>query len=292
MSFPPSVFMIGAQRCGTTMMASLLDQHSSITLSSPKEPAFFTIRQDRGLSWYRKCFCDDDRQLLVDATTWYSVAPTDLFPKTAQEKAQGCPYHGVPQRIHDVSPDARFVYMLRDPVSRIHSAYCYYSLAESHGQSFRQAITQNIFFLRGSDYIGQLENYLGFFPLDRFHFILFEDFIRDPIAVLNGLLRFLGLQEEAVDLMRETTSKNDPFLYNGLGRGLIRLLGSRIHVDKLRRGLKKLGSRNWAKVVDSILRKEPSPMSPEDQDFILSVFRPRNQLLAERTNLDLSSWRS
>ena len=147
--------------------------------------------------------------------------------------------------------------------------------------------------MRGSDYIGQLENYLGFFPLDRFHFILFEDFIRDRITVLNGLLRFIGLQEEAVDLMRETTSKNDVFLYNGLDRGLIRLVGSRTHVDNLRRGLKMLGSRNWAKVVDSIFRTELSPMSPEDQDFILSSFRrPRIQLLAECTNLDLSSWRS
>lgn len=132
---------------------------------------------------------------------------------------------------------------------------------------------QNLLFLRGSDYIGQLENYLGLFPLDRFQFILFEDY---PTTVLNDLLRFLGLQEEVVDLMRETTSKNDAFLYNDLGRGLIRRMGSRIHVDKLRRGLKKLGSRNWAKVVDSILHTEPSPMSPEDQDFILSSFRARN----------------
>jgi len=38
------VFIIGAAKCGTTALADLLDQHSNICLSYPKEPDFFTTR--------------------------------------------------------------------------------------------------------------------------------------------------------------------------------------------------------------------------------------------------------
>lgn len=283
--------MIGAQRSGTTLMAHLLNQHSAITLATPKEPAFFTIHQSRGIAWYRECF-GECRSVLLDATTWYSVGPTDLFPLSPVEAEQELPYDGVPRRIHDASPNARFIYMLRDPTARLYSAYCFYSLAEGKGDSFQQATVQNPFLMRGSDYIGQLRNFLEYFPLDRFHFVLFENFIRDPLVELARLLTFLDLPQQPITLQGKAANKNDAFLYNRMGNSLASLLGSRNRVDRLRRGLKKLGPIDWANTIDNCLRSRPKPLSLYDQDYIKAIFVPRNQSLAKQTGLDISQWRS
>lgn len=41
MAFPPEVYLIGAQKSGTTTLAYLLAQHPDICLSEPKETHFF-----------------------------------------------------------------------------------------------------------------------------------------------------------------------------------------------------------------------------------------------------------
>ncbi len=272
-------------------MASLLGKHSDIVLSTPKEPAYFTIHHARGLEWYRERFSAEG-PVLLDATTWYSVGPTDLFPLTQGEAGRENRYSDVPRRIYEVSPDARFIYMLRDPIARLYSTYCFYSLAEGHSETFRQAIERNPVFLRGSDYVGQLRGYLEFFSLSRFHFILFEDFIRDPREELERVFSFLGLPSQPIALEGRRKNRNDAFLYNRMGSALTRLLGSREPVDRLRQGLKKLGPTGWARALDACLRREPPEMSPEDRDYVAAIFNPRNASLAKQTGLDLSQWRS
>ena len=41
MSFPPEVYLIGAQKAGTTTLAYLLSQHPNICVAKTKEPHFF-----------------------------------------------------------------------------------------------------------------------------------------------------------------------------------------------------------------------------------------------------------
>lgn len=41
MPFPPEVFLIGAQKAGTTTLAYLLSQHPNICVAKNKEPHFF-----------------------------------------------------------------------------------------------------------------------------------------------------------------------------------------------------------------------------------------------------------
>ena len=56
MAFPPEALIIGAMKAGTTSLASWLDHHPKVTLSRPKEAAYFTRDWERGLRWYEDKF--------------------------------------------------------------------------------------------------------------------------------------------------------------------------------------------------------------------------------------------
>ncbi|PYC46421.1 hypothetical protein DI396_15600 [Litorivita pollutaquae] len=99
-------FIIGAAKAGTTSLHARLQAHPDLFLTEPKEPEFFA-RDDRyeaGIDSYAALFTDaKPGQLRGDASTLYSLAP--LFPKTAE-------------RIKTHCPEAKFIYMLREPVNR------------------------------------------------------------------------------------------------------------------------------------------------------------------------------
>ena len=190
MAFPPEVFLIGPMKAGTTSFASHLADHPRICLAKPKEPAYFTRNWALGPDWYRTRFeCSED-SLFLDATTAYSAAPTDLFPGDDGTPSAFC---GVPERIHSINPQARFIYILRDPVMRTYSAYWHLVRQGQETRNFRDVVAEDLSYLRPSDYYGQVKNYLEFFPLSSFLFLQFEHVIRDIPAAANKCFEFLGL---------------------------------------------------------------------------------------------------
>ena len=290
MSFPPEAFLIGGQRCGTTNLAHLLSQHPRITLSVPKEPAYFTIRWHLGAEWYRSRFSGAIDSVFLDATTWYSVAPTKRFPPPPGTESD--PYGCVPERIHSVNPKAKFVYSLRDPVSRTYSAFLYYAQERNEKRPFLAAIMHDPFYLRGSDYLGQIKNYADFFSIDSFLFLKFEDMVQNPKAALDRVFRFLELEPIQGTIAPAPSQQNPAFPYNALGRGLATVLRGRDRVDALRRAAQGLGPRSLKPLVDKILRQPMPPLRTEDRSYIANLFRDDRPCLERLTGLDLGSWQS
>src|ERR1700759_5183389 len=164
MPFPPKAFIIGAQRSGTTSLSSLLDQHPGIVLSVPKEPDFFSVNWDRGLDWYRARFRRHDA-ILIDASVNYTMVPrhdgSDQLPDT------------VPRRIHELSPQAKFVYLVRDPGERCHSAYWHEVRAGRESRPLREVVERSAYYVMASYYHRQITTFLRYFSLDRFHIVRF-----------------------------------------------------------------------------------------------------------------------
>ncbi|MBA2558792.1 MAG: sulfotransferase, partial [Propionibacteriales bacterium] len=54
------LLVIGAQRCGTTYLHSILDSHPDITMARPARPEPKVFMSDqlvaRGLDWYRETY--------------------------------------------------------------------------------------------------------------------------------------------------------------------------------------------------------------------------------------------
>ena len=183
MNVPPPkgrVFLVGAMRAGTTSLYNYLAEHPEIFPSSLKEPRFF-CHPAQPASEHRAY-----ESLFAGRTTepWTLEASTHYtrFPK----------YQGVPERIREMFPEARIVYVVRNPVDRIASAYLHW---RAHGRERRQfddaVFSQPSEYLDVSRYHMQLAQYRQVFPPERIMVLVFESFIADTRATFRRVCEFL-----------------------------------------------------------------------------------------------------
>lgn len=128
--------VVGAQRCGTTYLRTLLDEHPSIVMATPAQPEPKVFLDDdvvrRGLEWY-------------DAT-WFAGAPAGAL---RGEKSTS--YLEVPasiDRVRAVLGTPRILVQLRDPVAR---AVSNWQLSTAHGLESRDLTTALTANLRGPE---------------------------------------------------------------------------------------------------------------------------------------------
>lgn len=176
------LFVIGAMKSGTTSLFEVLSQHPEICPSRTKEPDFFAAdRGDDKLRDYLRLWQWDisRHKYALEASVSYAKAP--FIP-------------GVPERIFAANlGQYRFIYMLRDPISRIESQVRH-GLFARWGQSLDEGVTEDL--IAFSSYAFQLENYLHYFNHDDILLIILEEFETDPYSVLNRVCTFLDIDSE------------------------------------------------------------------------------------------------
>ncbi len=105
----PTLFVIGAAKCGTTSLHRYLDLHPEISMSLEKEPNFFAppdpsvIDQRIG-----------DRQAYLELFE----AGTPVRGESSTSYSRFPLIQGVPQAIAAETGDPKFVFLVRDPVDR------------------------------------------------------------------------------------------------------------------------------------------------------------------------------
>lgn len=217
LGFPPGAFLIGAQKSASTTFADLLAQHPRVVLSRPKEPDFFTGCHGRGLGWYAERFADH-ANVLLDASMSYTLCP---FPERTRPDD---PLVGVPERIRAQRPDARLVYLLRDPVARAYSAYWHAVRRGYERRSPAAALTAESGYIAASSYAYQLHRYLEVFPPTQLLVIEMSYFIEEQAEVMRRCLEFLELPTDGFRFEAVGT-RNRSFTYNRTGEVVRRLVG-------------------------------------------------------------------
>lgn len=285
MSFPPEVYLIGAQKAGTTTLACLLAQHPDICVARNKEPHYFTGNSGKNLAWYEKQFPHHKNTLCIDASTSYSFAPLSA---DNSYMAKEC-FHNIPQRIYDLNPKAKFIYLLREPIARTYSGYWHSFNTGREHRSFFDAIKNDYFYLDVSDYYGQLSLWLQYFPLESFHFLLFEDLKKNPEQVVKRCFKFLELDSENI-MLNVQEHRNKTQNVNFVGR-------------KCNRIFKQLDYSGFGFLAPSLVRnfikehtincdQQPIHNSDWEREFLCEYFTDRNRNLANLTGLSLSQWNS
>lgn len=221
--FSANAFLIGAQKSGTTWLASLLEQSPDICVSAPKEPQFFTRQFDRGEAFYRSCFARPDAPVRLDASTTYSF----LRPAHAMQvpDAPGL-LDPVPQRIAEWSPEARFIYVLRDPVGRAASAYRHMMRMQPAPQgpvSLLDCLREQPMLDLVSRYADQIERYFEVFPRERFLFLDFRDLTDHPGPTVRRICDFLGAAQPDLQLAAAEEARHGAYRMTSAGRALHRL---------------------------------------------------------------------
>jgi hypothetical protein len=188
-------FIVGAQRSATTYLYHLLAEHPEIAMAQPvrPEPKFFLLDPlfERGLQHYHQAFWGDrtGMRILGEKTTSY------------MESEQAA------QRIAATFPDARIVFLLRDPIAR---AVSHYWFSVQHGwetlpisDAFlrederwldydRARISASPYaYLHRGRYIDYVQLYLRWFPRAQLTVLLHEQLTRS-LDVTRDLYGFLG----------------------------------------------------------------------------------------------------
>lgn len=202
MSRLPDFLIIGAAKCGTTSLFEQLGQHPQIFLPAVKEPTFFSEHGvgawDKGLEWYASLFADaQDGQLTGEASTSYSKAPW---------------YGDAPEKIHQVLPDVKLIYMVRDPLAQIVSHYQHMDYGELDDRTLEQRLLNDDFLLKVASYAFQLEQFLPFFDKRQIHVICLEHYIADNARVMSQLFSFLDIDLHPTRPRRENARRERQIL--------------------------------------------------------------------------------
>lgn len=287
MPFPPSCFIIGAQKAGTTSLALLLDKQATICLSSPKEPRYFSRNFDKGEDWYRARFLNPEATVLLDASPDYTRGPTDLFPLENSYDAEQ--FQDIPRRIAALNPNARFIYVVRNPVQRTYSSYWHNVRAGYDKSKFSEVIRNSDRYLIASDYYGQLKNFLAFFPLQNFKVILFENLVENPEGQVKEVCDFLQIDyrspSEGSDL-----HANASYQLNSLGRLFKRLSGSQKRYKRLVSSAKKMLPTVLQNALKGLATEAIPPIRSEDEEYLRELFTARNDMFSALTGIDVSHW--
>lgn len=175
----PNLVVIGAMKCGTGSLHRYLDLHSQIHMSQIKELDFFVEEKNwkLGLDWYQTNFTEP-AEVLGESSTNYSKHPL---------------FRGVPERMHRIIPDAKLIYIIRDPVERIVSQYIHNVAKGRERRTLDVALTE----LSENDYVNcsryfmQIERYLAYYRRSSILVISSEGLAHCRMKVLSEVFRFL-----------------------------------------------------------------------------------------------------
>lgn len=212
----PNFLIVGAQKCGTTTLHQVLQDHPEVNMSAVKEINYFTSQRklERGLRYY---------------SSFFDSAKID--PKVTGEASPGyiC-YPGVAGLIRETLGEVKIVMILRDPVRRAYSQYwdnrrhlsepldevqiidCY--LQEEYDPNSKGYFSRGI-------YIKFIEKYLEFFTRDKIHVMILEDLTDHPQEELRKLFNFLGIDDSAEHLKIKKVSNASRVWENPIYRFLL-----------------------------------------------------------------------
>lgn len=307
----PDFIIGGAPKCGTTSLHFILDQHPEIAFPTDEVnyfdaddpfnwPDLFFERGGRldyrdpspdnveTRDWYRAKYAAlGDMALLGEDSTRYLFSPMVA--------------HRVKQRL----PEAKVIFMLRDPVKRAYSEYWHAMKMMRVTTSFEGALTALPQIVAGSTYAPHLQQWIDVLGRDRVHIVLLEDFKTDRQAVMDGIARFIGLAPfslEGYELwFNKTSYPGKPKLMQWVNAMIGRRVSRLRYMGHMRRdtGLReKLANRIYQfyfhKVNPLLLTADrPPEMSPETARYLSRLLSDRNAGLDALLGRDLSEvWSS
>lgn len=292
-SIRPNLFVIGAPKCGTTSMVHYLSQHPNIFVSQVKEPHYFNT--DSGHRYYfdeekyLKLFSEakPEHTCICEGSVWY------LYSNDAIGE------------ILRFNPDAKFLVMLRNPVSmffslhqellfggseNIESAEEAWGAQESRKQG--KHIPSGCSDPRLLQYgeackLGvQLKKAIETIPKEALKYVFLNDLANDPDATYQSVLNFLELPAHRLEDYPAMNPKKKRKSQN-LSRFFIFTTRLKKRLG-LRRGLGMATAINKLNVVEAedIDPEVFNQLSPVLKDY----FREDIQLLESLVHRDLSEW--
>ena len=270
----PNLIVIGAQKCGTSGLHHQLSLHPEIWMSRPKELNFFIEERNwhRGVDWYRRHF-DARAKVRGESSPNYTAYPQHV---------------GVPERMHSLLPDAKLVYVVRDPMERIAAHWVHnYAKRREKGDLNATLTHPNTSYVVRSQYHMQLQRFLAHYPLERVLVIEQEELRSAPAETLRRVFEFAGADPDF----------SHPHFGSERHQTARKTRASRLAVRLERlshtRAGRVLPKNIWLALDEKLPLRRPierpqvrAALGPE----VLRVLREDGERLRELTGRELASW--
>jgi hypothetical protein len=269
----PNLIVIGAQKCGTSGLHYYLSLHPQVSVSEPKELNFFIAERNwpRGLGWYADRV-DASAPVRVDASPNYTAYPQ---------------HKGVPERMASVVPDARLVYIVRDPIERIAAHWVHnYSKGRHHGEP-EAILKPKTSYIDRSRYAMQLERFLAHYPSEQVLVLENGDLRHRRDETLRRVFGFAGADPAFTD--RRFASER----HKTERKTRLTSLGQRIEDRRGRSRRSEVSTKAWAFTRGYWpfgLRIERPRIREALPDDVLELLRDDARRLQELTGREFGHW--
>ena len=246
-----NLFIIaGAQRSGTTFLYDLLDQHPDIYMAKPVQPE-------------PKFFCDHDQYKLGKEyylDKYFNVAKE--YSAYGEKSTSYMAVSGTAKNIHEMFPECKLIFLLRNPIERAVSNYWYSVDNGLETCSFEYAIMNEsnrikeqpmpgflnhpFAYLTRGRYIVYINEYLRYFSRDKTLFLKTDDLLSDTIDQIKKIYTFLDVDPRYVPTMS----------------------GERVNANE----------------------RKYNVLTPEMKNYLIQYYKQDNEQLERVLNIDLSGW--
>lgn len=292
----PNFLVIGVQKAGTTSIYRYLRQHPQVYMSRVKETNF--LERD----WTDLTTPKVKKPKKIDTLEKYVA----LFDNVQDELAIGeaspnylFHYKTSIPTIYNLVPHAKLVVILRNPIERAYSDYLMHVRDAINGvdcrslseQASKRPITSHQ--IRKGFYAEPLQAFMNQFGADNVKVCLYDDLVQDPVGMMQGIYRFIGVddgfvpdtsvraQKAAVPqnktVHRVLQTRNPVRSFAG---SVLRLFLPETTRQRIRRYLLSLNYKD----------KSSRPLSMEERQVLRDLYHDDILQLQEILQRDLSSW--
>ena len=302
----PDFFVVGAPRCGTTSLCRYLARNPQVCFSRPKEPHYFsrldhTPTQDElERDYLDRCFGHyrTSHRAVGEGSVSYLYLP------------------GVIERVNQINPEARFIVLVRSPLSMLPSYHLRmrfllqedepdfadaWNLEESRkrGENIPKRCLDSrlLQYSEAAKFGVQVERLFQVAGRDRSHVIVFDDFKANPLESYRGVLEFLGVDYDGQTEF-ERRYESQMYRYRWLQRLLfVPATSSSKTVDTLQRRARKYnedGSKrpSMIKRITGLNKVpvRPAALSDRMSETIRQTLKEDVALLSSLLDRDLGYW--
>lgn len=288
----PNLFLIGAMKSGTTTLHALLAEHPDIFMCKPKEPCYFLepdlLKRYWPEMWERRYWESEASFLhLFDAAGHKSI-----IGESSTDYSKLPRFQGVVTKIQAFNPQAKFIYIMRDPIERTLSHYWHMVAHQAERRGMMEALLVDRHYTDVSYYAMQLQPYIEAFGRDRIFTLTFEELKADPLQTVQKVFRWLGVTVDFVPPNlggRKNVTAQRIDQVTGLGL-LHKLRHSRLWdfiAPLVPKDIRSLGARLSVREVD---RSEV--LHAEAIDYLRTIQQQQTEELKTLIDLDLAQWKT
>lgn len=278
----PSFVVAGTQKAATTWLYECVNEHPQAHVSTIKEIHFFCddshcgkSRRAKGLDWYLSQFeagpqCTARGEFSIDYM---------FYPEIAG-------------KLHDLNPQMKIVFILREPMDRAYSAYWMHRRNHADYPPFSDFVQRENELVARGLYHDQIQNFRTYFSDDQMLILIYEDIAKDPYAFTSRVFEFLGIDpavrpQSAVQLIAETKKLN-PYLSTALYRYASRILRFAPALWTWR-AVKRLTGLKRRPAGASGESKYPK-MPDADRAHLAEIYREENERLFDLIGRRVEEW--